>query len=57
MRIAKALIVTSAVVLLQGCFDEPKHIDKDTDRSKPSLQMQQPDAHSKSADDPEQPKN
>ncbi|MGF6593726.1 hypothetical protein [Pseudomonas sp. 2835] len=57
MNIIKAFVTTAALVLLQGCFDEPKHIDKDTDRSKPSLQMQQPDSPSKPADPAEQPKN
>ncbi|WP_164897308.1 hypothetical protein [Pseudomonas alkylphenolica] len=42
MRFSRPLLLCFSLILLQGCFDEPKHIEQDTDRSKPSLQMQQP---------------
>ena len=38
-----ALALLAVSLSLQGCFNEPEHVDKDTDRSKSSLQMQKPD--------------
>lgn len=36
------LILLSGVLALGGCFDNSNHPGKDSDPSKPSLQMQQP---------------
>lgn len=42
MTSGRPLLLCLSLLLLQGCFDEPKHVDEETDRSKASLQMQQP---------------
>ncbi|MFJ4430612.1 hypothetical protein ACIPZG_06520 [Pseudomonas sp. NPDC089395] len=43
MTFGRPLLLSISLLLLQGCFDEPKHVDEDTNRSKASLQMQKPD--------------
>ncbi|MNJ38643.1 hypothetical protein D3C77_334940 [compost metagenome] len=44
------LLCVSLLFTLQGCFDEPEHVDQNTDRSKSSLQMQQPDTPKEKAE-------
>jgi len=43
MRAALTICLAGSLVLLGGCFDRSDHPAKDSDPSKPSLQMQQPD--------------
>jgi hypothetical protein len=43
MNAIRILCLGACLVLLQGCFNEPDHPGKDSDQSKPSLQMQKPD--------------
>ncbi|MFJ4452890.1 hypothetical protein ACIP1G_03205 [Pseudomonas sp. NPDC089392] len=45
MRLTPLIALMGALTLLSGCFDRDNdHPAKDADPSKPSLQMQQPDA-------------
>lgn len=44
MRITPILCLLSASLMLGGCFNRDDHPAKDADPSKPSLQMQKPDA-------------
>ncbi|MCO7514040.1 hypothetical protein NJF44_06520 [Pseudomonas guariconensis] len=45
MRMAPLICLLGSLTLLGGCFDRDNdHPAKDADPSKPSLQMQQPDA-------------
>ncbi|MCU1720239.1 MULTISPECIES: hypothetical protein [Pseudomonas] len=37
-----SVFLLSGLLLLGGCFDNSNHPGKDSDPSKPSLQMQQP---------------
>ena len=43
MKLTALALLVASLSMLQGCFNEPEHVDKDTDRSKSSLQMQTPD--------------
>lgn len=43
MNMVRIFGLGACLVLLQGCFNEPDHPGKDSDQSKPSLQMQKPD--------------
>lgn len=42
MNKGAALLLVSGLLALGGCFDNSNHPGKDSDPSKPSLQMQQP---------------
>lgn len=42
MKLTALALLVASLSMLQGCFNEPEHVDKDTDRSKSSLQMQSP---------------
>jgi len=44
-----------SLLLLNGCFDRDDHPAKDADPSKPSLQMQKPDASTTSGAPAQQP--
>ena len=44
MRVTPILCLLSASLMLGGCFNRDDHPAKDADPSKPSLQMQKPDA-------------
>lgn len=41
MTSGRPLLLCLSLLLLLRFFDEPKHVDENTDRSKASLQMQQ----------------
>ncbi|WP_165392211.1 hypothetical protein [Pseudomonas tructae] len=51
MKFGRPSLLCLSFLLLQGCFDEPKHIDQETDRSKSSLQMQQPSTDEEKANE------
>ncbi len=55
MRIAPLLGLLGSLLLLNGCFDRDDHPAKDADPSKPSLQMQKPDASTTSGAPAQQP--
>lgn len=42
MNKGATLLLLSGLLALGGCFDNSNHPGKDSDPSKPSLQMQQP---------------
>lgn len=45
MRLTSFMLLLGSLTLVGGCFDRDNdHPAKDADPSKPSLQMQQPDA-------------
>ncbi|MDG9884195.1 MULTISPECIES: hypothetical protein [Pseudomonas] len=46
MNKGAALLLLSGLLALGGCFDNSDHPGKDSDPSKPSLQMQQPQSES-----------
>jgi len=49
MNHGTALLLLTGVLALGGCFDNSNHPGKDSDPSKPSLQMQQPQSESPAA--------
>ena len=44
-----SVMLLSSLLLLGGCFDNSNHPGKDSDPTKPSLQMQQPTTQSPAA--------
>ncbi|MFD2644851.1 hypothetical protein [Pseudomonas japonica] len=46
MNQGAVMLLLSGLLALGGCFDNSNHPGKDSDPSKPSLQMQQPPAES-----------
>ncbi|CAG8863497.1 hypothetical protein PS627_00435 [Pseudomonas fluorescens] len=55
MRTTPVICLLSATLLLGGCFNRDDHPAKDADPSKPSLQMQKPDAPVSSGAPAQQP--
>lgn len=49
MNNGATLFLLSGLLALGGCFDNSNHPGKDSDPSKPSLQMQQPRSESPAA--------
>lgn len=46
MKTRASIMLLAALLVLGGCFDNANHPGKDSDPSKPSLQMQQPPSES-----------